>query len=207
MKDVEYGAGGLMPMVRPPGSPWWRRTNAGLGTPGPHQYEQQDPRRAYDVVYSIPAAHRSGAIARRKIGWRSGIRKAALAVWGVAELEAQLGDAGYAGGISVAGDMDFDAYETTDAGNFDPVNSLYWPMTAFGIHASYPSFDVSRMLTPQVLARYRDITPTKGCWYYAYALTKVAGPRRRCVWDGTGSPKCAATMPAIAAPTSRSRVR
>jgi len=45
---------------------------------------------------------------------------------------------------------------------------MYWPLTAFGIHASYPSFDPARLLTPPFLERYADVTQ-KGCWYYAYA--------------------------------------
>jgi pimeloyl-ACP methyl ester carboxylesterase len=50
-------------------------------------------------------------------------------------------------------------------------------LTAFGIKASYPTFDVARMLAPVALARYHDVT-TKGCWYYAYAALKEVGQRR-----------------------------
>ncbi len=86
-------------------------------------------------------------------------------------------DPDYAGAISVAGDMNYEAYEAHDAQTFDPVTNLYWPFTAFGIKASYPAFDVARMLTPRVLARYRDVI-TKGCWYYAYAALKEIGRQR-----------------------------
>jgi hypothetical protein len=75
------------------------------------------------------------------------------------------------------GGMNYEAYETHDAQTFDPVTDLYWPFTAFGIKASYPAFDVARMLTPPVLARYQDVT-TKGCWYYAYAALKEIGRQR-----------------------------
>jgi hypothetical protein len=47
------------------------------------------------------------------------------AVWGVAELEARLQDPDYAGAISVAGDMNYEAYEAHDAQTFDPVTDLY----------------------------------------------------------------------------------
>jgi hypothetical protein len=80
--------------------------------------------------------------------------------------------------------MEYDAYEAHDARAFDPITDLYWPFTAFGIKASYPSFDVARMLTPPVLARYHDVT-TKGCWYHAYAALKEIGRHRavRRGWD------------------------
>jgi hypothetical protein len=98
-------------------------------------------------------------------------------VWGVAELEVIRNDPDYAGAISVAGDMNYEAYESHDAETFDPVTDLYWPFTAFGIKASYPTFDIKRMLTPPLLARYKEVT-TKGCWYYAYAALKDLGPPR-----------------------------
>jgi len=72
--------------------------------------------------------------------------------------------------------MSFEAFEAHDAQAFDPVTDLYWPFTAFGIRASYPTFDVTRMLTPAVLARYEDVTRT-GCWYYAYARMREIGRR------------------------------
>jgi hypothetical protein len=73
--------------------------------------------------------------------------------------------------------MNYEAYESHDAETFDPVTDLYWPFTAFGIKASYPTFDIKRMLTPPLLARYKEVT-TKGCWYYAYAALKDLGPPR-----------------------------
>lgn len=153
---------------------------AGLGTPGPHAYDNKIPQ-ANDVVYSIPAAHAAVTVLSEK--WVAiGHSQGGIAVWGVAELEFDRDDPGYLGAISVAGDMDYEAYEAHDAETFDPVTDLYWPFTAFGIHASYPSFDVGRMLTPPVLARYRDVT-AKGCWYNAYAAMKEIG-RQRAVKPG-----------------------
>jgi len=181
MKDVEYGEEGLMPMVAA-GFAVVATDYAGLGTPGPHAYDNKIPQ-ANDVVYAIPAAHAAVTVLSGQ--WVAiGHSQGGVAVWGVVELESNRNDAGYLGAISVAGDMDYAAYETHDAATFDPITDLYWPFTAFGIHASYPSFDVRRMLTAPVLARYRDVT-AKGCWYYAYAAMKEIG-RQRAVkpgWD------------------------
>ncbi len=174
MKDVEYGDEGLMPMVAA-GFAVVATDYAGLGTPGPHQYDNKIPQ-ADDVVYSVPAAHAAvPALGKRWVA--IGHSQGGVAVWGVAELEANRNDPDYAGAISVAGDMDYDAYESHDAETFNPVTDLYWPLTAFGIKASYPTFDVKKMLTPPVLARYKDVT-TKGCWYYAYAALKEIGEQR-----------------------------
>jgi hypothetical protein len=98
-----------------------------------------------------------------------------VAVWGVAELEVSRNDPDYAGGISVAGDMSFEAYEAHDAERFDAVTDLYWPFTAFGIKASYPSFDVKRMPTPPVLARFQAVT-TQG-WSQSRGRSLMCVPR------------------------------
>ncbi len=185
MRDLEYGDEGLMPMVAA-GFAVVATDYAGLGTPGPHQYDNKIPQ-ANDVVYSVPAAH--AAVPDLGRMWVAiGHSQGGIAVWGVAELEARLNDPNYAGAISVAGDMSFEAYEAHDAETFDPVTDLYWPFTAFGIKASYPSFDVRRMLTPPVLARYRDVT-TKGCWYYAYAVLKEIGQQRAVKPDWVQAPE------------------
>lgn len=185
MKDMEYGEEGLMPMVAA-GFAVVATDYAGLGTPGPHQYDNKVPQ-ANDVVYSIPAAHAAVADLGRK--WVAiGHSQGGVAVWGVAELEARLQDPDYAGAISVAGDMNYEAYEAHDAQTFDPVTDLYWPFTAFGIKASYPAFDVARMLTPAALARYQDVT-TKGCWYYAYAALKEIGRQRAVKQDWDRAPE------------------
>jgi pimeloyl-ACP methyl ester carboxylesterase len=174
MKDVAYGDEGLMPMVAD-GFAVIAPDYAGLGTPGAHQYDNKIPQ-ANDVAYSVPAAHAAVADLGKK--WVAiGHSQGGVAVWGVAELEASLEDPDYAGAISVAGDMSFEAFEAHDAETFDTVTNLYWPYTAFGIKSSYPSFDVARMLTPPVLARYKDVT-TRGCWYYAYAALKEIGAQR-----------------------------
>ncbi len=174
MKDVEYGDEGLMPMVAA-GFAVVATDYAGLGTPGAHQYDDKIAQ-ANDVVYSVPAAH--AAVPDLGMRWVAiGHSQGGVAMWGVAELEARRNDPGFSGAISVAGDMNYDAYESHDAETFDPITNLYWPYTAFGIKASYPSFDIARMLTPPLLARYQDVA-TKGCWYPAYAVMEQIGAQR-----------------------------
>jgi pimeloyl-ACP methyl ester carboxylesterase len=181
MKDVLYGSEGLMPMVAA-GFAVVATDYAGLGTPGPHQYDNKIPQ-AHDVVYSVPAARAAvPSLGRRWVA--IGHSQGGVAVWGVAEMLAERGDPDYLGAISVAGDMNFEAFEAHDAQTFDTITDLYWPMTAFGIKASYPSFDVRRMLTAPVLARYQAVT-TQGCYYHAYAVMREIGARRavRRGWD------------------------
>ena len=181
MKDVDYGDEGLMPMVAA-GFAVVATDYAGLGTPGPHQYDDKIAQ-ANDLVYSVPAAHAAVADLGRK--WVAiGHSQGGIAAWGAAELEVGRNDPEYVGAISVAGDMNYEAFQAHDAETFDPITDLYWPFTAFGIKASYPSFDIKRMLTPPVLARYHDVT-TKGCWYYAYAALKEIGQQRAVIpgWD------------------------
>jgi Alpha/beta hydrolase family len=171
MKDVEYGSEGLMPMVAA-GFAVVATDYAGLGTPGPHQYDNKIAQ-ANDVVYSVPAARAAvPSLGRRWVA--IGHSQGGVAVWGVAELEAKLEDPDYRGAISVAGDMSYESFEAHDAASFDTITNMYWPLTAFGVKASYPSFDVARMLTPTMLERYADVT-SKGCWYYAYAAAAEIG--------------------------------
>jgi pimeloyl-ACP methyl ester carboxylesterase len=171
MKDIEYGSEGLMPMVAA-GFAVVATDYAGLGTPGPHQYDDKIPQ-ANDVVYSVPAAHAAvPSLGRRWVA--IGHSQGGVAVWGVAELEAKLNDPSYRGAISVAGDMSYEGFEAHDARDFATITNMYWPLTAFGVKASYPSFDVARMLSPPLLARYQDMT-TKGCWYYDYAAAAEIG--------------------------------
>ena len=171
MKDVEYGSEGLMPMVAA-GFAVIATDYAGLGTPGPHQYDNKIAQ-ANDVVYSVPAARAAvPSLGRRWVA--IGHSQGGVAVWGVAELEAKHEDPNYMGAISVAGDMSYESFEAHDAATFDTITNMYWPLTAFGVKASYPSFDVARMLTPIMLERYADVT-SKGCWYYAYAAAAEIG--------------------------------
>lgn len=171
MKDVEYGSEGLMPMVAA-GFAVVATDYAGLGTPGPHLYDNKIPQ-ANDVIYSVPAAHAAVPSLGRR--WAAiGHSQGGVAVWGVAELEAKLEDPSYRGAISVAGDMSYEGFEAHDARDFATITNMYWPLTAFGVKASYPSFNVATMLSPPMLAHYKDMT-TKGCWYYDYAAAAEIG--------------------------------
>jgi hypothetical protein len=171
MKDVEYGSEGLMPMVAA-GFAVIATDYAGLGTPGRHQYDDKIPQ-ANDVVFSVAAAR--AAVPSLGHRWVAvGHSQGGVAVWGVAELEAKLDDPSYRGAISVAGDMSYEGFEAHDAHDFATITNMYWPLTAFGVKASYPTFDVARMLSPPMLARYKDMT-TKGCWYYDYAAAAEIG--------------------------------
>jgi hypothetical protein len=94
MNDVAYGAEGLMPMVAA-GFAVVATDYAGLGTPGAHPYLNRIPQ-ASDVTYSIPAARQAVPALGQK--WVAiGHSESDLAVWGVAEREAQLRDPTYAG--------------------------------------------------------------------------------------------------------------
>lgn len=174
MKDLEYGSEGLMPMVAA-GFAVVATDYAGLGTPGAHEYDNKIAQ-AHDVVYAIPAAH--AAVPSLGARWVAiGHSQGGSAVWGVAEMETTLTDPDYAGGISVAGDMDFEWFEEHDARSLKTISAMYWPLTAFGIKATYPTFDPARLLSAPFLARYADATQ-KGCWYYAYAVADEVGSQR-----------------------------
>jgi len=105
--------------------------------------------------------------------------------------------------FSVAGDMNYESFEAHDAVDFDTITNLYWPLTAFGVKASYPSFDVERFLSPIMLERYHDVT-TKGCWYYAYARLPRSDGRRQSGLAGTSCLNSRATIRTASAPTGRS---
>ena len=121
---------------------------AGLGTAGAHQYLDKIPQ-ANDVVYSIPAAR--AAVRGLAPKWVAiGYSEGGGAVWGVAELQASLNDSNYAGGISIAGWLSIDEGDGSAAGVTDSASERFWPLWTFGLKASYPSFDVSQMLTAAV---------------------------------------------------------
>ena len=73
----------------------------------------------------------------------------------------------------MAGYMDFESWGSDEI-TTDPETAYYWALEAFGIKASYPSFDVARMLTPAALVRYRDVT-TRGCYDYGHAVFMAFG--------------------------------
>jgi pimeloyl-ACP methyl ester carboxylesterase len=172
MKDVEYGDEGLMPMVAA-GFAVVATDYAGLGTPGEHAYLDKIPQ-ASDVIYSVPAA-RQAVPMLGKLWVAIGHSQGGIAVWGVAEREATLRDPTYLGGVSVAGYMDTEAWASDPLR--DPETAMYWPLQAFGIKASYPSFDLRRMLTPAGMSVYDEVT-AKGCYYHAYFVSRDAGRKK-----------------------------
>jgi pimeloyl-ACP methyl ester carboxylesterase len=172
MKDVAYGDEGLMPMVAA-GFAVVATDYAGLGAPGQHAYLNKIPQ-ASDVIFSVRAARQAvGTLGKKWVA--IGHSQGGIAVWGVAEREATLRDPTYAGGISVAGYMDTEAWASSVVVP-DPETALYWPMQAFGIKASYPSFDVARMLTPAGMSVYEEVT-TKGCYYRSYVISRELGQK------------------------------
>jgi pimeloyl-ACP methyl ester carboxylesterase len=179
MKDVYYGAEGLMPMVAA-GFAVVATDYHGLGTDGPHQYINKTAQ-ARDVVYSIPAAR----AAEKSLGAKwvvDGHSQGGLAAWGVAEAEYALKDPGYLGAVSVAGvarEVDFFSHLSNTPGV-----GFYLAFMAAGIHARYPEFDPRELLSDSVLEHYADVT-TKGCFYYGYATYASApsGTLLRPEWD------------------------
>jgi pimeloyl-ACP methyl ester carboxylesterase len=163
MKDVYYGAEGLMPMVAA-GFAVVATDYHGLGTEGPHQYVNKTAQ-ARDVVYSIPAAR--AAVASLGAKWVvDGHSQGGLAAWGVAEAEHDLKDPDYLGAVSVAGvarEADFFSHLDTTPGV-----GFYLAFMAAGIHARYPQFNPHDLLSDAVLEHYTDVT-TKGCFYYGFA--------------------------------------
>jgi alpha-beta hydrolase superfamily lysophospholipase len=163
MKDVAYGEEGVMPMVRA-GYAVVATDYHGLGTDGAHEYVSKLAQ-ARDVIDAIPAAR----AAEPSLGKRwvvDGHSQGGLAAWGVAEQEAALKDPTYLGAVAVApasGLKSLAAMTEAPKGV-----AFYLDYLVFGIHARWPSFAPSDMLTGEALARYGDVT-SKGCWNYAYA--------------------------------------
>lgn len=163
MKDVYYGAEGLMPMVAA-GFAVVASDYHGLGTEGAHQYVNKVAQ-AHDVVYSIPAAR--AAVHSLGSKWVvDGHSQGGLAAWGVAEAEHDLKDPDYLGAVSVAGvarEVDFFSHLGSTPGV-----GFYLAFMAAGIHARYPEFNPHDLVSDGVLEHYADVT-TKGCFYYGYA--------------------------------------
>lgn len=179
MKDVYYGAEGLMPMVAA-GFAVVATDYHGLGTEGPHEYVSKVAQ-AHDVIYSIPAAR--AAVPALGAKWVvDGHSQGGLAAWGVAESQFQLKDPNYLGAVSVAGVVRetsfFEHLSTTRGVGF------YLAFMAAGIHARFPNFKPHDLLSDAVLVHYDDVT-TKGCFYYGYATYAElpAGTLLRAGWD------------------------
>ena len=163
MKELYYGDEGLFGLVAG-GFAVVATDYHGLGTPGTHQYVDKIAQ-ARDVIYSVPAARAAVPTLGEK--WVvDGHSQGGLAAWSTAELEAQRHDPGYLGAVSVAGALQLHHLFTHLADT--PGVGFYLAFMAYGIHARFPEFKPTEMLTPAAMRFYPDVT-TKGCWYYGYA--------------------------------------
>lgn len=163
MKDVYYGDEGLYTMLGA-GLAIVATDYHGLGTEGPHQYIDKIAQ-AHDVIYSVPAAQKAVPSLSRK--WvADGHSQGGLAAWAVAETESGLDDPSYLGAVSVAGATHLKWL----ASHLDSTKgaAFYIDFFAYAIHARFPEFKPSDMLSPAGLAHYDAVT-TQGCWYNGYA--------------------------------------
>jgi pimeloyl-ACP methyl ester carboxylesterase len=164
MRDVYYGELGLTEMLRA-GFAVVATDYHGLGTPGLHQYVSKIAQ-THDVIYSVPAARAAvPSLGRRWVA--DGHSQGGMAAWGVAEAESTLRDPDYLGAVSVAGAARQEEL-LTHLGD-TPGVGFYLAFMAYGIHARFPAFAVTDMLTPVAIQRY-PAASGDGCWYYGYAL-------------------------------------
>jgi hypothetical protein len=159
MTNVYYGSLGLFEFIKA-GFAVIAIDYHGLGTEGPHQYINKVAQ-AHDAIFSVPAAR--AAVPTLGSRWViDGHSQGGLAAWGVAEQEATLHEPGYLGAVSVAGATLHDGWlvahpdTTKDAG-------FYLAWLAYGIHARFPEFKPTDMLSPAGAAHYDAIT-NHGCW-------------------------------------------
>lgn len=163
MKDVYYGDEGLDQMLKA-GFAVVATDYHGLGTEGPHQYVNKSAQ-AYDVIYSIPAAH--AAVPTLGKRWVvDGHSQGGLAAWGVAEMEFRLKDPSYLAAISVAGATHLQGL-LTDLANAKSAG-FYMPFIAFGVAARFSDFEPESMLSSLAMKNYQNIA-RKGCWLYGFA--------------------------------------
>lgn len=163
MKDVYYGDEGLFELLQA-GFALIAVDYHGLGTPGPHQYVNKIAQ-ARDVIYSVPAARAAvPELGRRWVV--DGHSQGGAAAWSTAEIESDLHDPDYLGGVSISGAQDLHAL-LAHMGN-TPGVGFYLAFMAYGIHARYPDFKPEDMLTPAAMHEYANVT-NQGCWYHGYA--------------------------------------
>jgi hypothetical protein len=125
---------------------------AGLGTTSPNAFSDIQSN-AMDVIYAIPAAR--AALPRLSARWIAvGIGEGGPAVIGVAELESDIGDAGYLGSIAISGlDDPRQRYESPDASDYKTPLFL-----VYGIKTIYPQFDEKDILTDKGMQLYARVT-------------------------------------------------
>ena len=129
----------------------------GLGTSFRNAFSDMQSN-ATDVVYSVPAAR--AAVPQLDSRWVAiGIGQGGSAVVGVAELEREIRDPNYLGGIAISALDDLqDRYEHsgTHPGYEMPL------FLAYGIKTVYPEFEVKDILTDKALALYPQIEQACG---------------------------------------------
>lgn len=122
------------------------------------------PSNASDVIYAISAARR--AIPQLGAKWVAiGEEDGGAAVVMVAEMESELGDAGYLGSIAIAGAMDL----RTEIEQLHGEWHENLAALAYGVQSVYPEFRVQDMLTEKAMGIYRRLnqacsvpTPSSG---------------------------------------------
>lgn len=165
MKDIYYGWEGLFGYAMV-GYAVVATDYAGLGTEGPHQYMSLAAQ-AHDVINSIPAAH--AAVPGLGSKWVAvGHSQGGAAVLKVSELEHELRDGAFLGSVSLAPPTDL---YTMWHGNAVSVGAAggYLDIIALGIKAQDASFDPSRMLGPDALAKLPEVAD-EACLDAAAAL-------------------------------------
>lgn len=121
---------------------------AGLGTKYRNAFSDM-PSNAADVVYSIAAAR--AAVPQLASRWVAiGMDEGGLAVIGVAEMEQEIRDQNYLGGIVIAGGSEMqNRYEQAEAGT---LLALF-----YGIKTVYPQFEIKDVLTERGLAAFARV--------------------------------------------------
>jgi pimeloyl-ACP methyl ester carboxylesterase len=135
----------------------------GLGTKFRNAFSDMQSN-ATDVIDSIPAARAAVPQLGRK--WVViGTSEGSMAVAELAELENEIRDANYLGGIAISGVAETkDLYERFAQG---PSHDML-VLLAYGIKTVYPQFQVGDMLTEKALPLYRQVEEACG--------NAVAGP-------------------------------
>jgi len=164
MKDYYYGDLGLAELLRA-GFAIVATDYHGLGTPGPHQYVNKTAQ-VNDVINSVPAARAAiPSLGRRWVA--EGHSQGGMAAWGVAERQSRVRDPDYLGAVSISGAVRLEDL-LSHLGD-TPGVGFYLAFMAYGIHARFPSFAVTDMLTPLAMQRFAAAS-RDGCWYHGYAL-------------------------------------
>ena len=111
------------------------------------------PSNATDVIYSVPASR--AAVPQLSAKWIAlGENEGALAVLGTAELESDIRDSNYLGGIAISvGAEAKDVYERVAHGSAPDGLAFL----AYGIKTVYPQFQVKDMLTEKAQPVYEEI--------------------------------------------------